>query len=195
MAFREDISLEEIVDLPLFSYSGETWVIDSQRSFAEVIPILNQATLLGFDTETKPNFKKGKSNHHRVALLQLADTHRVYLFRLNKIGLPEELVKLLANPAILKIGVAVHEDINALKKLRAFESAGFIDLQTYVRQFGITSMSLKKMAAIILNYRISKNQQLSNWEGESLTPQQISYAATDAWLCSMLYNQLNMSSL
>jgi len=193
MTYPEDISPEDLAGLPLVSYTGEVWQIENGQQLAAAVKQLKLANCLGFDTETKPNFKKGKSNQNHVALLQLADDQRVYLFRLNKIGLPEQIIDLLSNQSILKIGVAIHEDLSALRKLKNFEAGGFIDLQPYVKPFGITSMSLKKIAAIVLGVRISKTQQLSNWEGDVLTHQQVSYAATDAWLCSQIYNQLNFS--
>jgi ribonuclease D len=150
---------------------------------------ISRCKILGFDTETRPSFKKG--TRHKVSLLQLADDRNAWLFRLNMIGLPPELTALLASPDIVKIGVAVHDDIKALRHLAPFEPGGFVDLQTVVAAHGIKQLGLKKLSAIILGFSISKSQQTSNWEAPGLTlPQQV-YAATDAWVCRRIYMQLN----
>lgn len=194
MKFLADISTESLSELPLSSYTGECVIVDHPDQVAEAIHDLCSESVIGFDTETKPNFKKGKSNTNKVALLQLANSRVVYLFRLKKTGLPPALIQLFTNPSILKIGVAIHEDLNALKKVHPFMEAGFVDLQKMAKIYGIDSMSLKKLAAIVLSVRISKNQQLSNWESEMLSPQQIIYAATDAWLCREIYLRLKASN-
>jgi ribonuclease D len=194
MNYLADISQEDLALLPLSSYSGQSVIVEKPDQVLPAIQQLSKEKVLGFDTETKPNFKKGKSNTNRVALLQLATGDLVYLFRLNKMGFPSILSEFLANPETLKIGVAIHEDLNALKKIHPFNDSGFIDLQKMAKQYGIDSMSLKKLTAIVLNVRISKSQQLSNWETDILSPQQITYAATDAWLCREIYLSL-MSSI
>jgi ribonuclease D len=145
--------------------------------------------VLGFDTETKPAFKKGVVNE--VCLLQLGDSENIFLFRLNLIGFPKELVKLLADKNIIKTGVALRDDIATLKRLKLFEPGGFVDLQEYVKSFGIEDNGLKKLAANILGFQISKRQQTSNWEADQLTEAQIEYAATDAWVCYEIYYALN----
>lgn len=194
MKFEADISPEALAELPLSSYTGACVVVDDPEQVADAINDLCTESVIGFDTETKPNFKKGKSNTNSVALLQLANSRVVYLFRLKKTGLPISLIQFLSNPAYLKIGVAIHEDLNALKKVRPFLEAGFIDLQKLAKTYGIDSMSLKKLAAIVLSVRISKSQQLSNWESDNLSPQQILYAATDAWLSLEIYINLKASN-
>lgn len=152
------------------------------------MPRLMNAELLGFDTETKPVFTKGKKN--AVSLIQLATDNLAVLFRINKIGFPNELIKLLSDPSVIKAGVAVHDDIRYLKIVKKFEPDGFVDLQNYVRDFGIQSSGLKKLSAIVLGFKISKRQQVTDWEAEQLTEAQQIYAATDAWVCHQIYEKL-----
>jgi len=190
--FQEEISKDEILELPLKKFEGEVVIIDSEKGLNEIVDELKANAYLGFDTETKPNFKKGISNHNSVALLQLSTLDKAYLFRLNMIGLPKALADILADEDIVKIGVAVKEDIKGLRHINDFEPGGFLDLQTYVKAFGIKNSSLKKITAIILNFRISKSQQLSNWESKPLKDKQIRYAATDAWVCLKIYEMLRL---
>lgn len=178
--------------LPLSAFTGTIEVIDTMEAMENAYQYLQYHTCLGFDTETKPSFKKGKINV--VSLLQLSTHDHAFLFRLNRIGLPVMLYNLLTDKKITKVGIAIRDDINALKKLHLFEPSNFIDLQPMVTTFGIEEKSLKKLAAIVLNIRITKGQQTSNWENEVLTePQQI-YAATDAWVCYEIYQRLKLCS-
>jgi ribonuclease D len=189
--FETKISREQIYQLPLKLFEGTIHLVDSETNFDKIINRLNKELVLGFDTETRPTFRKGKTN--QVALLQLSTNTDAYLFRLNRIGLPESLAKLLASKNIMKIGVALKDDLRTLRKLREFKPEGFIDLQQYVKDFGIEDNGLKKLVANILNFRISKGQQTSNWELEDLSPQQMEYAATDAWVCYEIFKKLNGS--
>ena len=143
---------------------------------------------MGFDTETRPTFKKGKIN--RVALLQLATESEAYLFRLCKMDIPTNLMTLLTTPSILKIGAAIKNDIDVLQRLAKIKPNGFVDLQDMVQQYQINDIALTKMAGIVLGVRISKSQQTSNWENNILTPAQQRYAATDAWICYKIYEKL-----
>lgn len=186
--YPETISVEEIQDYELSWFKGEIKIVDDLTTFSEVMPRFRDEKLLGFDTETKPSFRKGHKN--KVSLIQLATVDFACLFRINKIGLPEELVSLLADPQVIKAGVAVHDDIRFLKKVRKFEPSGFIDLQAFVKNFGIQSAGLKKLTAIVLGFRISKRQQVTDWEAEELTEAQQVYAATDAWVCREIYKKL-----
>lgn len=187
--FSEDLSEEEIHNMPVSQFEGRVSLIDTMDKYYAALPGLRRATILGFDTETKPSFKKGTK--HYVSLLQLADDHEAWLLRLNHIGLPQELADILSDNVITKVGVAIHDDIKALKYLRRFEPGGFIDLQSVVGEYGIKPLGLKKISAIVLGFSISKSQQVSNWEAPALTwPQQI-YAATDAWVCRRIYLRLN----
>ena len=170
-------------------FKGEIILVDNEEKFSKAITLLKGKKVLGFDTETKPTFKKGVT--HKVSLLQLATNDLACLFRINKIGLPDELIDILSDESIIKTGVAIHDDLKVLKAIRKFSPHGFIDLQTFVKDFGIQSSGLKKLTAIVLGFRISKGQQVTNWEAEELTEPQITYAATDAWVCHEIYNRLN----
>lgn len=186
--FAESIENEEILKLPRISFPGEIRVINSEEDLNSWLPILTQSSILGFDTETKPSFKKGNTNS--VALLQLASEDIALIIRIKSIGLPKALVQLLQNKNILKIGAAIHDDIKSLQKIHPFTPAGFIDLQNLVKEKNIESKSVRKLAAIVLNVRVSKNQQLSNWESDILTDAQLQYAATDAWVCKEIYMKM-----
>jgi ribonuclease D len=149
---------------------------------------LQKFPVIGFDTETKPSFKKG--DNHQVALLQLSTDERAFLIRVQKVGLPNELRALFSNPLVLKSGVAIRDDLKGLQKIRPFKPAGFIELQDIAKRLGINDFSLKKLCAITLGFRISKSQQLTNWESEQLTDQQMVYAATDAWASLKIFQKL-----
>lgn len=180
MEFKKRIDNSEVNEMPLRFFEGNIHLVSSISEYQVVIPKLLKSKILGFDTETRPSFKKGVIN--KVALLQLSTEKEAFLFRLSKIGLPEELCSILADPKITKVGAAIRDDIKSLKSIHPFEAAGFVDLQDEVRKLDFESFSLKKLAAIVLDFRISKSQQLSNWDAEELTRSQLVYAATDAWV-------------
>jgi ribonuclease D len=186
--FKTKITNEDIAELPTKKFEGTIYVIDSPEAFHTYFPLIKDEKLLGFDTETKPSFKKGIKN--KVALVQLASEKITLLFRLNKIGMHEDLIELLQDESITKVGVALNDDLNSLVKYGNYEPAGFIDLQKLVKEYGIEDNGLKKLTANILGFRISKRQQTSNWEQEVLTDKQIEYAATDAWVCQKIYRTL-----
>lgn len=187
--YPENITTEEIQEYDLSWYRGEIVLVDNMETFYKTMPLLSGIKVFGFDTETRPAFKKGVK--HKVSLLQLATDDIACLFRINKIGIPDELARLLSDPTIIKTGVAVHDDIKSLNIIKKFKPEGFLDLQTYVKHFGIQSSGLKKLTAIILGFRISKGQQVTDWEADELTDAQKIYAATDAWVCHELFNKLN----
>ena len=170
MEYKTKISEEEIEELPNFTFDGEIIVIDHEDKVDAAVDDLLSYSHIGFDTETKPAFKKGVTHH--IGLLQLATDKRVYLFRLNKCGLPESLQELLANENIMKIGVGIRDDIRGLRKLANFTPASFLDLQIFVKAFGIEEMSFSKLMSIIFKVKISKRQRTSNWEAPRLTPAQ-----------------------
>jgi len=149
---------------------------------------LRKASVLGFDTETRPTFKKG--DQYSVSLLQLSTRDDAFLFRLNYFGLPEELASLLADPEISKVGVAILDDIRALRKLRKFEAQGFVELSNIGSELGIITCGLRNLAAIFFGVRISKKEQLTNWERPDLNSSQCLYAATDAWICLKMFSFL-----
>ncbi|MCU0456605.1 MAG: 3'-5' exonuclease domain-containing protein 2 [Bacteroidales bacterium] len=187
--FPETITAEEIQDYDLSWFRGRIVLVDNLTVFNKIMPELRRERILGFDTETKPSFRKGHRN--KVSLLQLSGRDFACLFRLNRIGLPEELARLLADPGVIKAGVAIHDDIKVLAKIRKFNPEGFVDLQKYVRDFGIQASGLKKLTAIVLGFRISKGQQVTDWEAAELTEAQQIYAATDAWVCREIYTRLD----
>jgi len=190
--YKKSITHEEIQLLPLKHFEGNIYVFESQSDISEAMAFLSEQPILGFDTETRPSFKKGKLN--RVALLQLSTANKAFLFRLNKMGLPIELANILSNSSIIKVGAAIRDDIKGLQKHRTFTPAGFIELQDFVKNLGFENFSLSKLSAMVLNFRISKNQRLSNWEIEQLNESQIRYAATDAWIGFSVYSQLNQQA-
>lgn len=182
------ISKEEIDELPLCQFNGVVTVVEKASDIDEIVDRLLKERFLGFDTETKPSFKKGEGN--RVALLQISTENEAFLFRINKSGIPDALVKLLENRSILKIGVGLRDDLRGLNKLVKFKPGGFVDLQDMAKTLGIDVFSLKGLAALVLNVRVSKRQRLSNWEAESYTQAQIDYAATDAWVALRIFSEL-----
>jgi ribonuclease D len=190
--FKESITKEELVDLPLKWFEGEIIVVDSKEKVKSAVDVLSKAAIVGFDTETKPAFKKGVFNH--VALLQLSTKTKAFLFRLNQIGLPREICKILADPNIIKPGVAIHDDIKGLRLIRKFNPGGFVELQDSAKELGIQNFSLKKLTAIACGFRISKGQQLTNWEADALTEKQQIYAATDAWTSLEIYENFSNHS-
>lgn len=186
--FKKSITDEELAELPLAFFEGKIHLIEKVEQLTDAVNYLKTQTILGFDTETRPSFKKGQ-NHH-VALLQLSTADQAFLIRTNLIGLSPGLIRVLASPSILKIGAAIRDDIKILQKVAPFKPGGFVELQEMVKLYGIENFSLKKLAAIVGGVRISKSQRLTNWEAPVLTEQQQIYAATDAWIAYVIYTGL-----
>ena len=175
-------------NLPRALFPGHSEVIVSESEAQKAVEFLMKQPLLGFDTETKPSFKVGRMN--QVALLQVSNGGLCFLFRLNRIGLPQCLIKLLEDKKITKVGLSWHDDLRALNQRKKFRAGTFIDLQDIAKEMGIVDISLQKLYANIFGEKISKGQQLSNWEADSLTEAQQLYAATDAWACINLYKEM-----
>ena len=190
MSFKESITPEEIESLDLISFPGEIKIITEEGpQFDAAVQDLASSRIIGFDTETKPVFQPHAPRCH-TALLQLSNEDTSYLFRLHTLGLPDALADILASGSITKVGAAVADDVRGLQHYNRFEAARFMDLQRFAESYGIKDKSVKKLAGIILGRRVSKAQQLSNWEASSLSfPQQL-YAATDAWICLVMYKRL-----
>ncbi len=186
--FSSTIDKEELKQLPPGAFEGEIHLIDSMAGIKKFLPFMLKEHVLGFDTETRPAFKKGRKN--QISLLQFSTQFHAFLFRIADVGLPDNLIRLLENENILKIGAAVRDDLIDLKAVRKFKPRGFLDLQKYVEAFGIENKSVAKMAGIVLGVRISKSQQLSNWDAGVLSESQKLYAATDAWACYRIYKEL-----
>ena len=188
MSYIPDLTKEELNSYPIYEHDGNIHVISSAEEADRVAALLSAESYIGFDTETRPAFSRGVS--YKVALLQLATSKDAYLFRLHHTGITNSMAALLSDIRVTKIGVALNQDIQGLKKWKPFRAAGFVDLQDFVKPFGINSNGLSKLSAIVLGYRVSKGQQLSNWENDELTPAQCKYAATDAWVSYFIYNRL-----
>ncbi len=185
---RGSISAEDLAELPLRQFEGEIVMVETRESALMAAQYLRTRKIIGFDTETKPSFKRGEN--HQVALLQLSAGGKAFLFRVNMTGLPSVIKKLLSDPDVLKVGVAIRDDIKGLQKISRFVPGGFVELQGMARDRGIKDFSLKKLCAILLGFRISKSQQLTNWEAEELSSRQMVYAATDAWVSLKIYEKL-----
>ena len=188
--FQICISPDEIAALELASFPGEIVVVDEPGPVMDqAVRYLKRQTVLGFDTETRPTFSP-EQRSNGTAQLQRSGGGKAYLFRLQKCGLPRALASVLASPKVIKVGAATLDDVRGLQKITRFSPKGFVDLQNIVWEYGIRDKSVKKMTAIILGVKISKAQQLSNWEAEKLSEGQQRYAATDAWVCREMYLKL-----
>lgn len=187
--FYSNISKSHIHELPVKKFEGKIYLIDTLDKLDMVKDTIKNFNVFGFDTETRPSFRKGKL--YKTALVQIAASDKAFLFRINLTGIPDLLVEILEDSDIIKVGVALKHDLISLQKIRSFSPDGFIDLQQYVEQFGIKDKGLKKLTANILGLRLAKGQQTSNWESKSLIQKQLEYAATDAWVCYEMYNKLS----
>ena len=186
--FVPTISNQEINELELNSFSGEICLIEKKEELSQAFYHIKKERFVGFDTETKPSFRKGEIN--QVSLIQIATSSQVFLIRINKIGIGDVVHHFLESGHIQKVGVALRDDIKDLQSIRHFRPAGFLELNQLVKGIGIESNGLRKLTAIILGFRISKSAQTSNWENAELTDKQKSYAATDAWVCYEMYDRL-----
>ena len=189
--FQSEITKEEVAGLDLIQFEGPIHVIDSVESFEREIDNIVREPILGIDTETRPSFKKGTM--YPTSLIQLSTLEQAWIFRVSRIGYPKELLELLSGEDPLKVGVSLHDDLRRLRSDFKFEPKGFLDLQQYVEAFRIEEKGLKKLSGIVLGRRISKSQQVSNWDADLLTEAQLRYAATDAWICLMIYYKLRGS--
>jgi ribonuclease D len=176
----------DINEMPLHRYEGTIVVVRTEKQRTQALKEMAGETLLGFDTETRPVFKKGKKPGP-PSLVQLATAEKAYVFQINLLPLCNGLCDLLADPDIIKTGVAVRDDILGLQRLAEFTPSGFIDLSDVTARANMQTHGLRNMAANLLGFRISKSAQCSNWAKDKLTPQQINYAATDAWVSRELY--------
>ncbi len=189
--YQSEISKEKVAELDLIQFEGPIHLIDSRNSFSTEIGRIREHSLLGFDTESRPSFKKGVT--HPTSLVQLSSSHEAWLIRVGRIGYPDELLDLFSSARILKVGLGLMDDLRRLRSDHSFHPTGFLDLQNYVEAFRIEEKGLKKLSGIVLGRRISKSQQVSNWDGDQLTGAQMVYAATDAWICLEIYNRLRES--
>ncbi len=189
----EKLSKDEINSLDIVAYKGPIHVICSQQDMLNAVNELSKEEILGFDTETRPSFKKGE--FYKPAMLQLAGKDAVYLFRLTDIELSSELIAILKNPGIIKAGVAIGRDIKELQDLVSFEPGGFVDLGACAERNNIPHHGLRGLAALLLEQRISKGGQLTNWERPNLNQAALVYAATDAWIGREIYLKMKKLSI
>lgn len=186
--FAPVITKEELEGLPPARFEGRIEVVETKQAMRNALKVLRKSDAIGIDTETKPSFKPGL--RYEVSLLQISTDEVCYLFRLNKIGLAEELVRLLENPKILKIGLSLHGDKTALRRLSPVEPEGLVELQRLCPGYGIRAESLQKIYGIMFGEYMSKGPRMSNWEAHKLTTAQQAYAALDAWACLRVYRCL-----
>jgi ribonuclease D len=182
------ITKEEISTFDIEEFKGRITVINNVRDSDKVVTYLSRCKRLGFDTETRPSFRKGNVNG--VALIQLATEDQCFLFRLNETGFFPSLVQLLSDPNILKVGLSLKDDFVSMSRRAKFTPLGFVDLQKMVAGHNIEDISLQKIYAILFQKKISKNQRLTNWEANELSEAQKKYAALDAWACLKIYENL-----
>lgn len=175
--------------MPAAIFTGEIITIETAADARSAIRFLSQQPIVGFDTETRPSFRKGKT--HSVALIQLSTDETCFLFRINKTGFLTPLRELLEMKSVKKIGLSTKDDFHGLLKLGEFKPDGFVELQNYVHHFGIIDASLQRIYAIIFGERIAKGQRLTNWEAAELTAAQQHYAALDAYACLRIYRYLS----
>lgn len=185
---KNKITKEDVNALPVVIFEGKITLIDDLSKVFSAIQELRKSNLVGIDTETKPSFTRG--THYKVSLVQISTLNHCFLFRLNLIDLPAALAEFLSDESVKKIGLSLRDDLIGLNKRHLFKPAGFIDIQTIAKNYGIMELSLQKIYAIIFNKKISKAQRLTNWESAELTEQQQRYAATDAWASLQIYLQL-----
>ena len=185
---KTTITNEEINALPLGAFEGKVFVIDHADDLSKIFSEIEHHSVVGFDTETKPVFVRGHQN--KVALMQVALPDKVFLIRINKTGVQAEVLHFLENENILKAGVALRDDIKALQRLKRFSPKGVTELAEMAKKAGLMEEGVKKLTGLLLGFRVSKTAQTSNWEAVVLNEKQISYAATDAWVCLEIYNKL-----
>jgi len=186
------ITHEEINELPLGAFEGNVELVDDAKHLAKAFEEIDHHTMVGFDTETKPVFVRGHQN--KVALMQIATNKKVFLIRINHTGLQSEIIRFLENENILKAGVALRDDIKALQRLKRFEPKGVVELADLAKKAGLEIEGVKRLAGLLLGFRISKSVQTSNWEAPTLNEKQISYAATDAWVCLEIFKKLKSAA-
>lgn len=188
MTFNKFVSKDEIKNYSIEKFTGKIHVIEKENDVLAAYSFLKKQKILGFDTESKPTFRKGVSSH--VSLIQFSTKDQAFLFRINKIGFNEKLIDIISDKKIKKIGIAIFDDIKALQKIKSFESNSIIDLNQLALNLGFESIGAVKLSILILGFAISKSVRLSNWERENLSISQLEYAATDAWICNMIYKKL-----
>jgi ribonuclease D len=185
--FKYIVTQEEINQLPLGAFEGNIHLINNPDAANEAAELLMSEPVIGFDTESRPSFKKGQ--HFPVSLIQLATETDAYLFRLSRTGIPEKLKSLFETDSIRKIGVGMKGDMSEMR-VKGVEGKNFIDLEKIAASHKFKQRGIRALAAFFLKIRVSKSAQKSNWSRDRLTPAQIKYAATDAWVCLRIYREM-----
>lgn len=188
MMFPLSISKDEVMELPLRHYEGKIVIAANDQQIEEALHEINRSDIVGFDTEAKPTFVKGQIRN--IGLIQVATENKVFLLRVHKVGVSDALHHFLENDQLLKVGIGLKDDFNLLDRLRPFTPQGFLDLNDTFEELGAESIGARNLAAMILEIRISKSAQTSNWEVDQLSQKQLNYAATDAWICLEIYEKL-----
>lgn len=186
--FAHRIDKEQVNRLPVVRFEGEVVIVNTPISLQAAMAYLNGCSVVGVDTETRPSFIAGQQ--YPTALVQISTEQRCYLFQLRLLGFPKELAQFFANPSICKVGLAFTDDLRGLQRLHSFRPANCVDIQHIVHNYGILELGLQKIFAILFGKKISKSQQLTNWENAVLTPEQARYASTDAWATLLIYKEL-----
>lgn len=189
MSFTKSITKEELMELPLSGYKGKVVIASTEESIQKAMEEINEFSVVGFDTEARPTFKKGQIRH--ISLIQIGTPEKVYLLRIMNTGLLSCVVDFMENPKIIKVGIGLDDDFNLLNNLKPFDQQGFLDLNKKFAEIGALNVGARNLAGMIMGIRISKSAQTSNWEVEQLTEKQIRYAATDAWICLEIYQKLH----
>lgn len=182
------ITKDGLNDLPLFRFDGPIEIISDDDQIAAAVKALRRESLLGFDTETRPSFRKGQN--YPPALLQLAGSSTVFLFQLLRLRKLAPVLEVLSNPSISKVGVAIRDDIRKLREHHTFAPGGFVELSDSTQKAGVVNTGLRSLAGILLGIRISKGAQVSNWSRKELSTSQLRYAATDAWVSRLIHEKL-----
>lgn len=187
-SFSIAIDKKCVAEMPNVTFEGAITVIERAEEVADAVSFLRRHDVVGFDTETKPNFRKGVTN--RVSLIQVSTGDHSFLFRINKMGFTPELREFMECEDVIKVGLSLKDDFHMLHQVGEFQPRGFVELQEMVKSYHIADASLQKIYAILFGHRISKGQRLTNWEAPVLTEPQMIYASIDAWACRHIYLHL-----
>mgnify|MGYP001094176992 CR=1 FL=1 len=188
MNFPASITKDEVMELPISSYTGNVHVLTEANEIDDAMAEISKSKVVGFDTEARPTFKKGQIRN--ISLIQIATKTEVYLLRIKSTGLMNSIVEFLESDTIMKVGIGLDDDKQLLKRLADFKPTNFLDLNVEMPNFGAEKIGARNLAAMLLNIRISKSAQTSNWENPTLTNKQVQYAATDAWICLEIHDKL-----
>jgi ribonuclease D len=188
MTFPLSITKDEVMERPLGRYEGKISVVTKKADIDRVLDELSNEPAVGFDTEAKPTFKKGQKRN--ISLVQIATPKRVFLLRIKESGITNKMKDFFENELVAKVGIGLVDDFQLLNAIRSFEPTGFVDLNDTFTELGAEKIGARNLAAMVLNIRISKSAQTSNWEADTLTEKQLRYAATDAWICLEMYSKL-----